>query len=71
SAEKLFYATEWLNLPAAGKLSEHLSIETQIVVQRKWSVIFKNFAFTPKHYYILLFIRLIILFQQTLLNICE
>ncbi|MGB4576986.1 MAG: hypothetical protein WBI06_08810, partial [Paludibacter sp.] len=48
SAEKLFYATEWLNLPAAGKLSEHLSIETQIVVQRKWSVIFKNLAFTPK-----------------------
>jgi len=39
---------EWLNLPAAGKLSGHLSIETEIVVQRKWSVKFRNLAFTPK-----------------------
>jgi len=45
--------------------SGHHSIETEIVVQRKWSVIFKNLVFTPKNYYKLLFIRLFILFQQT------
>jgi len=46
--------------------SRHLSIKTEIAVQRKWSVIFKNLAFTPKNYYKLLFIRVIILFQQSL-----
>jgi len=35
-------------LPAAGNLSGNFSIETQIVVQRKWLVIFKNLTFTPK-----------------------
>jgi len=70
SADKQFYATEWLNLPAAGKLSGHLSIETEIVVQREWSVLFRNLAFTPKKkYYKLLYFSLILLFQQTLISV--
>ena len=49
------------------KLSGHLSIETEIVVQRKWSVIFKNLAFTTKNITINHYLSdFFILFQQTL-----